>query len=204
MHRWLMISLAAVPLFVATLRPTSPPKLIWWTTHALEKIRPSDRVPAEPLKSAAISAARNEFEAFQVVLRAEGQALENVDVDVSDFRGPNGARIAKRYVTVYFEAMLDLKKPSSTEGRDGEWPDPLIPREDRYAGEQRNAFPFTLAANRNQPIWIETYIPPSTPAGSYAAEVQLSLNQKVQATVPVTLQVWNFAIPSTSSLPNTF
>src|SRR5213594_3254470 len=83
MHRWLVLTIAAIPLVLSSLR-TPAPGLDWWTTSALEKIRPYDRPPAAPTKSVSIAAARNEFESFQIVLRAESQEIEDVDVEISD------------------------------------------------------------------------------------------------------------------------
>src|SRR5262245_58551586 len=137
MQRWLMLTLAAVPLLMTSFRTLSP-GLSWWTTHALDKVRPDDSVPASLNKSVSIEAARNEFEPFQIVLRAEAESMEGVDVDITDLRGAKGAVIPKQNATIYFEAMIDLKKPSNIEGHAGEWPDALIPRTDRYYGERRN------------------------------------------------------------------
>jgi len=68
--------------------------------------------------------------------------------------GPDGAVLSANNVAIYFERYLDLPKPSSIEGKAGEWPDALIPRGDRYFGEKRNAFPFKLFGRHDQPIWI--------------------------------------------------
>jgi hypothetical protein len=203
-NRWFVLAIAAVPVFLTTLRESPPPGLVWWTTHALEKIRPFDRELDESQRVASISAARNEFEPFQVVLRAESQDLTGLDVAVSDFERSDGAILSRNNVSIYFERYLDLKLPSSIEGRPGEWPDPLIPRVDNYAHEKRNAFPFKLESGRNQPIWIEVYVPRSALPGLYRGNVEISIGGERQITVPVRLRVWDFALPSTSSLKTTF
>src|SRR5262249_24767717 len=154
MSRWSFLALAAIPLALTTLRP-SPPSLIWWTTDAMEKVRPYDKPPEKLTDSAQLFAARNEFESFQIVFPADSHDVSGVDAQVVDFSGPQGARISKNNATVYFDRFLDLRRPSSIEGGTGEWPDPLVPRVDRYSGEKRNAFPLTLQSGRNQPIWIE-------------------------------------------------
>ena len=56
-------------------------------------MRPLDPVPGAPAKSADLFAGRNEFEPFQIVLRAEGKDLADVDIDVSDLQGTDGASI---------------------------------------------------------------------------------------------------------------
>jgi hypothetical protein len=203
MHRWLILSIAAVPLVFAGLRPAAP-TLVWWTTHALDKVRPYDAPPDKLKDSVQISAARNEFESFQVVFRADSQQVEGMDLEVSDLTGPGGAILSRSSISIYLERFMDLPKPSSIEGTAGEWPDPLIPRVDRYIGEKRNAFPFKLQDKRNQPAWIEVYVPPSTRPGTYRGNVTVWIKEKRDTTIPVTLDVWNFALPPTSSLPNSF
>src|SRR5215467_11617964 len=111
MHRILMLAIATVPIVLTSVR-TPAPSLVWWTTTALDKVRPSDSPPENLNKSVSVSAARNEFEPFQIVLRAVSQQIETVDVDVSDLTGPHGAIISKQNFTVYFERFLNLKKPS--------------------------------------------------------------------------------------------
>ena len=80
MYRWIVLSIAAIPLVLMGLRPPST-AFIWWTAHALEKIRPYAAVPDKPQNSVQISAARNEFESFQIVFRSESD-LEGVDIQV--------------------------------------------------------------------------------------------------------------------------
>jgi len=203
MHRWVMLAIAAVPL-VLTVYLTPTPAFLWWTATALEKISPNDNPPTEPKKSASIAAARNEFESFQIVLRAQSQQIDAVDVEISDLHGPKNAVITKENVTIYLEPFVDLKQLSNVEGRAGEWADPLIPRVDRYYGQRRNAFPFKLLDGRNQPVWIEIFVPPATPAGVFNGDVSVNVHEKRQLTIPVRLEVWNFTLPVTSSLPNTY
>ncbi|HEY2381700.1 MAG TPA: glycoside hydrolase domain-containing protein [Terriglobia bacterium] len=204
MSRWSFLALATVPLLLSFLRPAPQPALTWWTTGDLEKIRPSASEPPNATHGAKIHAARNEFEPFQLVLRAQGQDVDGIDVQVSDLRGPRETISSEKYITVYFEGYLDLARPSSLDGGTGEWPDPLIPRIDRFANEKRNAFPFKLTSGRTQPIWIDVFVPPATPAGTYRGEVQVTAAGKTPITVPVELEVWNFQLPSTSSLPTAF
>ena len=180
--------------------------LVWWTTHGLEKVRPDDR-PAAPARAAGpveLFAARNEFEPFQLVLRAEERALRQVDAELSDLVAEGGAAIPSRWATVYLERTLRLERPSSIEGAAGEWPDPLVPRVDRYAGERRDAFPFDLEPERNQPLWIELYVPPETAPGAYHGEVRVSVAGEPRLAVPVRLEVWPFTLPSTASFPTSF
>ena len=203
--------LLVLPVLLATLPalacepalPAEPDRLVWWTTHALDKVLPQDRPGAG--QGVELSAARNEFAPFQLVLRAEGRALRTVDAELTDLAADEGSgTIAGRHATVYLQKYLRLDTPSSIEGEDGLWPDPLVPRVDPYAGERRNAFPFDLEPGRNQPLWIDLYVPPDTPPGRYRGELRVSAAGVARATVPVSLRVWPFALPSTSSFPTSY
>jgi hypothetical protein len=184
-------------------RGSAKQSFLWWTTNGLVKVRPSD-VPPSIRQSVTLHAASNEFEPFQIVLRNDSEAVPDVDLEISDFGGPEGSIISSSNVTIYFEPYLDLSRPSSLEGGVGEWPDPLIPRVDRYDHERRNAFPFTLSRGRNQPLWIEIYVPPKTTPGHYSARATILSGSAIQAVIPVSLDVWEFELPSASSLKTAF
>ncbi|MBI2816618.1 MAG: DUF4091 domain-containing protein [Acidobacteria bacterium] len=178
--------------------------LTLWTTNALDKVRPSDPPPTGAPQAAQLYAARNEFEPFQLVLRSDVRDIVNVDVQISNLARLDGATIANDNFTIYFERYLNLSKSSTRPGAGGEWPDPLIPKVDRYAGEARNAFPFTLQRGRNQAIWVELYVPANAQPGTYSGELKITGDQLTPVSVPVSLSVWNFSLPSTSSLKTTF
>jgi Glycoside hydrolase 123, catalytic domain/Glycoside hydrolase 123 N-terminal domain len=203
MQRLLLMAIV-IPVVLAAVRPAVHPSLEWWTTDSLSKTRPYDRAPETTKNPAQLYASRNEFESFQAIFRAEGQNIQGADVEISDLKNPSGGQISKANVTIYFERYLELPQPSSIEGEAGEWPDPLIPRIDRYAKQKRNAFPFNLTGGRNQPIWIEVYVPPQTPPGNYQGNVAFQIGGKTEANIPLSVKVWDFTLPSTSSFPTTF
>jgi hypothetical protein len=197
---WLAV-LTATWMHAAT-----PEALTWWIEQPLAKVKPADPLPNPPLrKSAEISAARNEFEPFQLVLRAESKDATGIDVEFSDLRLKDGSGvISKDNITVYLERFVHLSQPSSLEGAAGEWPDPLVPRVDRYAHEKRNAFPFDVAQGRNQPLWVEVFVPLLAKRGQYQGSARVSLRGTVQFDVPIVMTVWGFSLPSTSTLKSSY
>jgi hypothetical protein len=175
-----------------------------WPLGPMVKVKPTDGPPASAQAGVVLAAARNEFEPFQLVVRAEGSALSSVDVELSDLRGPRGAVLSADRAAIYLERFLTITRRSSIEGGTGEWPDALVPRVDRYAHERRNAFPFQVAAGRSQPVWLELYVPLGTPPGTYSGTVRVTAAGVAASMLPVTLRIWSFDLPSTSSLPTTF
>src|ERR1700683_5075837 len=171
---FLRIALVALALPAASLRVMgdgSP--LLWWVTNPLVKVKALDPVPAHPPKTAELAAARNEFEPFQLVLRSDGREIPDLDIQFSDFRTEEGAKLASNHITVYLEQFLNVSRPSTLEGSEGMWPDPVSPRVDRYANEKRNAFPFTVHPGLNQPLWVEVFVPPATLPGKYIGSARV-------------------------------
>src|SRR5579863_519215 len=169
-----------------------------WTQSSLVKVRPTD--PPTGNSIVTLKAARNEFEPFQIIVTAPGQGLDEVDITISDLVSDSQDRIAATKIQAYREAFINVATPSTIEGGPGEWPDALIPRVDEFVGEMRNGFPFSVPAGQNQPVWIDVYVPPGTPAGQYSGTVTVNARGEPNSVIPVQLTVWNFTLPSTSSL----
>ena len=162
----------ALVLFVmqaGSLHSKEGPLFTWWIAGPLDKIKPLDSAPGSFVRSVDLYAGRNEFEPFQIVLRPEGRDAAGVDIEFSDFQSDGGAQISKDNVTVYAERFVNLSQPSTIEGGAGLWPDALVPRVDRYAGERRNAFPLSVEQGHNQPVWVDVFIPESARPGTLAA-----------------------------------
>lgn len=204
--RWLVLACATLVAVVGAAGAppaggTAPEVLRVAVSHPLLKVRPD--MPAEGPRAAELQAARNEFEPFQILLRA-ARDLPEVDVVAHDLVGPGGNTIAARWTRIYRIDYLDVDTPSSEEEAPGEWPDPLVPRVDAYAQERRNAFPFPLRPGRTRGVWVEHYVPVDTPPGIYSGAVTVSATGLEPIRIPVSLEVWPFALPSTSSLPTSF
>jgi hypothetical protein len=205
MYRWFCFTLAALlPLSLGLVTLPDTPGLVWWTTHAMVKVRPYDREPSQRKEPIKIQAARNEFEPFQVILRAPANDIDAINIEITDLDGPGSSVIPNSNVSVYLEKYLNVKTPSAVDGAAGEWPDALIPSVDRYTHEKRAAFPFELVRRRNQPVWVEVYVPPSSPPGLYEGKVHVLISGDRKISIPFQLEVWNFTLPSTSSLVTTF
>ncbi len=165
-----------------------------WTAVASEKIRPGATARAE--RTAAIAAARNEFEAFQVVVTGPAS---RVSAEVTEFTGAGTIAGAK----LYREDLIQVSRPSSIDGGTGAYPDALVPDVDDVVGEKRTAFPFDVAAGESRAIWVEVLVPPDAKAGSYHATVTVHTGEG-DTSLPVTLEVWDFALPATASLKSSF
>ena len=165
-----------------------------WVAGSTEKIRPD--ATARQTTEAKIAAARNEFEAFQVVVTG---GAKQVSARASALEGPGKLDDVK----LYREDLMDVQNASAVDGGLGRWPDALVPDVDDVVGEKRNAFPGDVNAGESRAIWSEVRIPPDARAGIYKGEVVVSSSEG-EAKIPVTLTVWDFTLPATSSLRTHF
>ncbi|WP_242355637.1 MULTISPECIES: DUF4091 domain-containing protein [Anaeromyxobacter] len=192
-------ALASCALLILALLPAharAAPAAKIWVASATEKIRPGD--PARATSVARISAARNEFEAFQVVVTGNARGVR---ASASTLSGPGGAVIAG--VRLYREALINLTRPSAPDGATGRFPDALVPDVDEIVGERRNAFPFDVRGGESRAIWVEVFVPRGAAPGLYRGELRVDASGR-STVVPVELTVWDFELPSTSTLRTAF
>jgi CARDB protein/glycosyl hydrolase family 123/F5/8 type C domain-containing protein len=178
-----------------------------WVTDPLTRVQPTD--PPDGVASAWIKAARNEYESFQVVIRApSGQSLSNVNVVASNLVNSGGASAGT--VKLYREHYVRVASSTgSSPYPPGWWPDALIPFVNpttglALSGGRFPGAPFSVSAGQNQPIWVEVYVSKTAPAGTYQGNLTVTANGYGPQNVPVTLTVWNFTMPNRPSLETMF
>ena len=196
----IVVALSAALVAAPAVLRAAPPSV--GVTHALDKVRPSASAPVAV--EAAIEAARNEFEPFQIVVHGEEDGATGVSAVASDLVSADGSAISASEITLFREALYQVVVPSSTEGAAGLWPDPLIPDVDPVFGEKRNAFPFDVPPGQARAIWVEVYVPLGTPAGIYEGQVTVTGGGLGSVAVPVTLRVRGFDLPSTATLRSAY
>jgi len=181
-------------------------RMTLWVTDSLTRVQPTDSPGS--VTAATITAARNEAEAFQLIIRApDGQALLNVNATVSDLVGPG--TLPKSAIALYREHYVPVHVQSANLNNGwfaphlpSEWPDALIPS--TVPGGTYQSFPFSVPAGRNQPIWVEVYVPKGTAAGTYTGTVTVTADGVAPATVQLTLTVWGFTLPNRPALASDF
>jgi hypothetical protein len=188
-----------LPLFAALLAAGSVSAAQVWVAPAALKVRPNVQVDGTAATSASLAAAQNEFEGFQIVVT--GQA-SNVSMSFDGLTDGAGNQIAGRDVTLYREAIINVTRQSGGDGATGQWPDALVPDVDPIAGEKRNAFPFNVADGQSIVVFADVHVPQGAKAGTYTGTVHVTGG--ATADVPVKLTVWDFAVPSTSTLKSAY
>jgi hypothetical protein len=156
-----------------------------------------------------IYTAKNEYEPFQVVLYGGAKGLKNVSVSFSPLTNKNGFILNATNVFAYREHYVEIKtnSPKSTL-KPGWYPDALIPLVNPYTGKplKGNRFdgmPFDVLPMKNQPIWVEVYIPSETSPGDYIGKIIINADG-FSTTLFYKVIVWKFTLPERPSLRSNF
>ena len=169
-------------------------------TDTMHKVRPqtnSDEFPPNDEvhpRHAIISAARNEFEGFQVVLNNRHNTADWTGLAVSlpsDLTGPGGAIIPASAVRIYREDFFLVARKVENEGIADLTPEPLVPQQDEGYWRARPEDPVSLIPafssfraagyltqscgggpcnfvprNEARTLWVEVVVPQLQPSGA--------------------------------------
>jgi len=174
-------------------------KFTIWVPCQLSKVFPDDKYPDCAENRVHISAARNEYEAFQVAIKAETD-LREVRTKVGRLKHTGGYAITQENLKWNFVGLVPVKAIAALERKTwvpeqelvrtkpGLFPDPLL--EDETA---------SIPKGETRSIWVTVRIPEDAPSGNYFGKV-LVMADGEKATVNVSLKVWNFTLPKESHM----
>ncbi len=180
---------------------------VWTVTETRRVLR--DELPAASL-AVDISAARNEWVSFQILARSEAP-LKGVRLEPGDLAGPGGASLGASQTRLYRQHQLHIEKGThrNDDFRAGWYPDALIPvRPEEASGDQTavrfRALPFDLPAAETHGFWIDIFVPEAAAPGVYRGTFRAAADGVKPIAVPVSLTVWDFALPPTPTLVTEF
>ena len=184
---------------------------IAWAAPSLVRIGHAD--PPGESTAASISAARSEYESFQIAVRAPTGGLTNVNAVASNLARPDGAVIDASDLTLYREHYVYVSRSSPNRGGRnrsmgaGWYPDALIPFRDPDSDVDLSgaldAVPFDLPEETNAVIWVDVYVPRRASAGDYSGRLVVTSDQG-DVEVPLSVSVWDFALPRRPTLNSVF
>ena len=174
------------------LLPTNNKEVSLWTCSSGWKVQPDQVAPRVKGKSVIISAARNEAEAGQLVIRPS-RNISGLTVKASDLLGPGGEQIGAENIELLRVRYVTTTIATDKSAAIGDWPDPLPP----FVG------PIDLKAGRNQAVWVRVTVPSDVPAGIYKGTITLSADDYRQ-TAPLEVEVYDFELPDRMTCVSAF
>lgn len=189
-----------------------PGDLSVWTQGVARKIQPTTAPGAGT--SVSVATYRKAWASWQLVVRAKGGIVPQVTVGMAgDLSDGQGHTLAKDNVTFFREHFVDLTGimsnkgnlpvPESSPTADASVPDPLIPLVDPYTHANAGQ-PFDVPADRNQPVFIDVYVPAGTTAGTYTGTIHVATSDGKPAEVPLSVTVWNLDLPDMGAVKTHF
>lgn len=153
----------------------------WYTPSTFKVMRDAKLKRTSKWK---LYAAKNEVEACQLVLLSS-KPVDGVRVYVSDLEHTQGnGTLSAKLFKVEYVPITEKNIP---------YPDPLPP----LMGT------INLQANQAQPVWISIRVPKDAARGLYTGEAIVEV-AGVKTSYPLSIGVWNFALPDTPSSDTAF
>jgi hypothetical protein len=223
-------TLAALLLITHFLWPVnaSASVLHVWAVNDGEKVERDDR--DNPNKSTnstwdgkkiKIFGARNEVLAFQLIVEAGSDGIQQLTVSLPELRQQSGkSRItyaspaldptnyvgrpiqlfSVNYMKVEMASHADwIFKPGSLAAPKDPtgWKPVQLVSENAKVG--RGGFPLQVAPSQNQAVWIEVYTNKTLPAGFYRGQISVNADGRKQ-TIPIELELFDFTLPDRNSM----
>lgn len=139
-----------------------------------------------------ISAARNEYEAFQIaVIPYMGKELQDVTLKAGELKQAGGnAVIGTSSINIYSVGRVKILNSICPAAMSEQlWPDPLLPNNSQSAKKMDLAL-----------FWIEIKVPKDALPGDYSGDLKLAADNESVA-VKVNLHVYNFTLPDRVPFP---
>ncbi len=180
-----------------------------WVQGPWRRIFADDPAPARGPQAIRLFAARGETECFQAGIRIDGFERNFLTAEVSDLAGPEGGRIPRECVDVFYPECVPVKwgiafqAPGDIERKPPAFfPDPLL--------EQWSFAAVGATAAGTSSVWVRVRVPESARPGLYHGTLSVAAGWRNRpgerpvaggsARLRVTLRVWDFAMPRPSAL----
>ncbi len=140
-----------------------------------------------------IQAAQNEYEGFQIIVKALTKNLTDVKVTANKFQDAKGHILPATCFSIHPVGYVHIVNPSGKLSGSyvGWWPDPIL-------GFLQSV---DVAQGKFQPFFVSIHIPKDQVAGVYSGLLTVKTAQSAPESIRVSIQVWNFRIPDQPSLP---
>lgn len=179
------------PTAVTARRLMNTETLVVWEELTTKKVYRATPIPDSLIAANGIeiSSAKNEWECFQIVLTPK-QRLDSLRVDIDALVHDSGHTI--RDVQWFPVGYVNIAE-ALPRGPIGLTPDILAPPR-----------PLALQKDVNQPLIVRIKTPGDAIPGEYRGLMKLLDGGTVLSTIPISLRVYDFALPTRTSLKSAF
>lgn len=164
-----------------------------WSAPPEWKVHRTRRLPTDAGCALEIEAAKGESEAIQLVV-TPNESLHGVNFRVSELKNETGDVISADRIELLRVHYLDIQIKTDATSALVPWPDPLPPVKPD----------MTLEAGLNQPIYVRADIPVDARAGIYHGSITVEAADGWKASVPLSIRVFDFALPDTMTCETAF
>ena len=140
---------------------------------------------------------RNDVESIQLMITPSGDVL-NYDFVMGDLKNTNGDVLKADTFEVFAQWYTEITASYNMDAYYGYYSDALIPLAN-YIEKQRNS----IAAGKNQGLWIHANIPADQMAGLYTGSGQLIIDG-VTYEIPFEVTVYDAVMPSENNVRTSF
>ncbi len=155
-----------------------------WFSPSIEKVGKNEQVPECSLEYFPLDIARNEYEAFQVVVSPKG-SLSPIKVNITDGKTPEGYTLPASQFKVFEVNYVPIKEVSDYYGDLTDYPDPIVPVKDSISN----------TGGGNIVLWVRLYVAKGQPAGVYDGNIQLN-STELNLEIPYKVRVLNYVLPA--------
>lgn len=148
-------------------------------------------------KTAKLFGAANETVSIQVLIDAPPEGAGGVSISFSDLVGPNGAKVQAQNIAAFRMMPVQVSEYPpwylrlvATAPEAVNFYDALVP-----ITAPRQGQPFSLGGGQRLAIWVDVAVPRNTRAGDYKGEIRVVSTYRGDATMPLTLKVYDFVLP---------
>lgn len=171
-----------------------------WTTNALEKVQRDDTFENVAAAALTYEMAKNEVEGAQfIVTPKNGYKVKNFTVEMGELSNEQGDKIPAKDVKVYLQKYINItnKVGSCPTPHAGYTPDALLPF------DKAVEYGENTVKGVNQGVYVTVETHENTPAGTYTGVCKVNVDGQ-KHNVPVSVNVWNFAISEENHVGSLF
>lgn len=141
-------------------------------------------------KTIELKSARNEYENAQIVLFPTAD-FENVTINLSPLTNERGDTIAATNIKTFDVRYIQTLEPTYE-----------VPYVGKYEDILRPATVFSLKTNQVRPVLLDIHTPADAKPGKYTGVVSIRQGDRCLSKLNISLDVWNFTLPTKIGLPN--